>query len=417
MRDTLKHQERYPYPAVLSFLFLQRWYCLKVNDKLVTLVWIISSFLWLTSGLSATGCSNTSNPPATSATPAAILTPPWPTATVTPAAIPTLPATCTPTLTPTPTVALTPLAERVFLAPMAHEYQKLNNCGPVALAIALSYYGVERTQFDIAPLVKGHDKDKNVSPEEMVAYLTDVGLRGKARLNGDTAVLMALVSNGVPVIVGQWLERPHDGVLVGHYRVVRGYDQGTEVIIVNDPYTGPEVRFSHALFDERWRPFNRCYIPVYRPEQEELVRAILGADWEDEAMYQRALAAARRETEEIGDNYAWFNLGDDYLAVGKYVGAADAYGRALEMGFPSHFLWYHYGPLEAYNVLGEYQKVLSLSEEVLAQAPDIEEIRYQRGLAYLGLGEVEKAKTEFELALQYNPHYTVAIQALVSLGE
>ena len=379
----------------------------------------MSNILWLTLGLSVTGCSNTSTLPATAAMPAAILTPPWPTATATPVATPTLTATCTstPTLTPTPMVALTPLAERVFLAPMTHEYQKLNNCGPVALAVALSYYGVERTQFEIAPLVKGYDKDKNVSPEEMVAYLTEVGLRGKARLNGDTAVLMALVSNGIPVIVGQWLERPHDGVLVGHYRVARGYDQGAEVIIVNDPYTGPEVPFSYALFDERWRPFNRCYIPVYLPEQEAVVRAILGADWEDEAMYQRALASAQREVEEVGDNYAWSNLGDDYLAIGEYRKAADAYGRALEMGFPSHFLWYNYGPLEAYNALGEYQKVLSLSGEVMTQAPDIEEIRYQRGLAYLGLREVEKAKTEFELAVRHNPNYAEAAQALSSLGE
>ena len=396
----------------LSSLFPQRRYCLKVNSKIATFS-IMSNILWLSLGLSVTGCSNSSNLPTTAPMPAAVLTPPWPTATVTP----TLAATFTPTPTPTPTVALTPLAERVFLAPMTHEYQKLNNCGPVALAIALSYYGIERTQFDLVPLVKGYDKDKNVSPEEMVAYLTEEGLRGKARLNGDTAVLMALVSNGIPVIVGQWLERPHDGVLVGHYRVVRGYDQGAEVIIVNDPYTGPEVRFSYALFNERWRPFNRCYIPVYLPEQEAVVRAILGADWEDEAMYQRALASAQREVEEVGDNYAWFNLGDDYLAIGEYGRAADAYGRALEMGFPSHFLWYHYGPLEAYNALGEYQKVLSLSEEVLAQAPDVEEIRYQRGLAYLGLKEVEKAKTEFELAVQYNPNYTMAIQALASLGE
>ena len=396
---------------VLSFLFPQRRYCLKVNGKLVTFGWIMSNFLWLTLGLSVTGCSNTSSLPATATMPAAILTPPWPTATATPTVTPTLAAT----FTPIPT--LTPLAERVFLTPMTHVYQKLNNCGPVALAIALSYYGVERTQFDIAPLVKGYDKDKNVSPEEMVAYLSKVGLGGKARLNGDPAILMALVSNGIPVIVGQWLERPHDGVLVGHYRVVRGYDQEAGVIIVNDPYTGPEVRFSYALFDERWRPFNRCYIPVYLPEQEAVVRAILGTDWEDEAMYQRALASAQREVEEIGDNYAWFNLGDDYLAVGEYREAADAYGRALEMGFPSHFLWYHYGPLEAYNALGEFQKVLSLSEEVLAQAPDVEEIRYQRGLAYLGLGEMEKAKTEFELAVQYNPNYTMAVQALAGLGQ
>jgi len=393
------------------FVFPQRLYGLKVNGKLLTFSWMMCNILWLTLGLSVTGCSNTFSLPTTATMPAAILTPPWPTATTTPAVTPA------PTLTPTPPAALTPLAERVFLAPITHEYQKLNNCGPVALAVALSYYGVERTQFDIAPLVKGYDKDRNVSPEEMVAYLNKVGLRAQARLNGDTAVLMALVSNGIPVIIGQWLERPHDGVLVGHYRVVRGYDHGAKVIIANDPYTGPEVRFSYTSFDELWRPFNRCYIPVYLPEQEAVVRAILGADWEDEAMVQRALASAQREVEEIGDNYAWFNLGDDYLAMGEYKKAADAYGRALDMGFPSHFLWYHYGPLEAYNALGEHQKVLSLSEEVLAQAPDIEEIRYQRGLAYLGLGEVEKAKTEFELAVRYNPNYTTAVQALAGLGE
>jgi tetratricopeptide (TPR) repeat protein len=411
MRDRFRWRRDTPLLRFSLFLFPQRRYGLKVNGKLLTFRWMMCHILWLALGLSVTGCSNTFSLPATATMPAAILTPPWPTATPTPAVTPT------PTFTPTPTAALTPLAERIFLAPMTHEYQKLNNCGPVALAAALSYYGIERTQFDIAPLVKGYDKDKNVSPEEMVAYLTKVGLGSKARLNGDTAMLMALVSNGIPVIVGQWLERPHDGVLVGHYRVVRGYDQGAKVIIVNDPYTGPEVRFSYALFDEHWRPFNRCYIPVYHPEQEAVVRAILGADWEDEAMVQRALASAQREVEETGDNYAWFNLGDDYLAIGKDREAAGAYGRALEMGFPSHFLWYHYGPLEAYNALGEYQEVLSLSNEVLAQAPDIEEIRYQRGLAYLGLGEVEKAKTEFEQAVQYNPDYTMALQALADLRE
>lgn len=296
---------------------------------------------------------------------------------------------------------------------MSHEYQKLNNCGPVALAMTLSYYGIERTQFDIAPLVKGSEKDKNVSPEEMVAYLIKEGLKAKSRVNGDIEILMALVSNGIPVIVQQWLERPHDKVLVGHYRVVRGYDRRAETIIVNDPYKGAQLSFSFELFDERWRAFNRRYIPAYPPHQEAMVKAILGADWEHEAMYRRALAAVQREAEEnTEDAYAWFNLGDDHLALGEYVEAAQAYERALQIGFPSHFLWYQYGPLEAYNALGEYEKTVALSAEVLAMVSDIEEIRYQRGLAYLGLGEKEKARAEFELALKYNPSFSRAKEAL-----
>jgi len=295
---------------------------------------------------------------------------------------------------------------------MSHEYQKLNNCAPVALTMVLSYYGLERTQFDIAPLVKGHDRDKHVSPEEMVAYLTGMGLGARVRVNGNAEALKALISNGIPVIVQQLLLVP-DGRQVGHYRVVRGY--GREAFIINDPYKGPKLRLPFALFDERWRAFNRRYIPVYPPEREDAVRAILGEDWDDGAMYERALAAARREVKDVGDGYAWFNLGDDYLALGDYEGAAEAYGRALELGLPPLFLWYQYGPFEAYNALGQHEKVLALSEGIVAEAPDIEEIRYQRGLAYLGLGDVEKARAEFELAVQYNPRYAEAQEALAGL--
>lgn len=92
--------------------------------------------------------------------------------------------------------------------------------------------------------------------------------------------------------------------------------------------------------------------------------------------------------------------------------AARAYERALQIGFPCHFLWHQYGPLEAYNALGEYEKTVALSAEVLAMVSDIEEIRYQRGLAYLGLGEKEKARAEFELALKYNPNFSQAKEAL-----
>ena len=367
--------------------------------------------------LAVAGCATPPVPvqltatPTPSPPPTATLTPtpaPFPT----PTSSPTPTATLTPTPSPSPTPALTPAAERALLSPMSHEYQKLNNCGPVALAMALSYYGLERTQFDIAPLVKGHDKDKHVSPEEMVAYLAGMGLGARVRVNGNAAMLKALISNGIPVIVQQLLLVP-DGRQVGHYRLVRGYDG--EAFVVNDPYKGPKLRFSFALFDERWRAFNRRYIPVYPPEREEVVRAILGEDWDDGAMYERALAAARREVESVGDAFAWFNLGDDYLALGEWERAVEAYERALELGLPPLFLWYQYGPFEAYNALGRHERVLALSEGIVAKAPDIEEIRYQRGLAYLGLGDVEKARAELELAVKYNPRYAEAREALAGL--
>ncbi len=278
--------------------------------------------------------------------------------------------------------------------------------------MVLSYYGLKRTQLDIAPVVKGRYADKHVGFEEMITYLTNVGLRARVRVNGNERILKALLSNGIPVIVYQLLLVP-DGQSVGHYRVVKGYDE--DGFILNDSYLGPNLRFSFATFEERWRVFNRRYIPVYLAEREKVVEVILGRDWEDKAMYERALIQARQEVESVGDAYAWFNLGDDHLALGQYEKAVKAYERALKEGLPSWFLWYQFGPLEAYNALGEYKKVLSLSRKVIASAPDIEEVHYQRGLAYMGLGEVEKAEEEFKLALKYNPNYAKASEALAAL--
>ena len=47
------------------------------------------------------------------------------------------------------------LRTKAFLEPMAHEYQKLNNCGPASLAAAASLHGVDITQFEAADVVKG----------------------------------------------------------------------------------------------------------------------------------------------------------------------------------------------------------------------------------------------------------------------
>lgn len=339
---------------------------------------------------------------------------PLPTLTPTPTSTPTP----IPSPTPTPTVAITPVADQALLSPMSHEYQKFNNCGPAALAMTLSYYGFELSQFDVAPMVKGNDEDKNVSPEEMAAYLAKMGLASKVRTNGRIETMLAFVSNGIPVIVQQWLVRPHDGELVGHYRVVRGYDQRARTIIVNDPYRGPEVTFSFELFDERWQPFNRHYIPVYPAQREAEVEAILGEDYDDEAMQRRALAAALAEVEEDpGNAYVWFNLGDDYLALGQYKEAIEAYDRAMALGLPPLFLWYQHGPAMALNQAGEYQRTLDLTAQILARAPGIEELYKYRGDAYLGLGRTKEAVAEYQLALRYNPNYLPAREALQALGQ
>jgi tetratricopeptide (TPR) repeat protein len=299
---------------------------------------------------------------------------------------------------------------------MSHEYQNLNNCGPVSLAAAASFFGAEITQFDAADVVKGSPDDRNVSPHEMVDYLRSLGLGAVYRVNGDEELMTRLLANDLPVIVHQWLVRPQDGVLVGHYRVLRGYDAAQGHFIANDPYTGPQFIIPYAQFDEWWRPFGRGYIPVYRPEQEALVAEILGEEWNAEENHRRALAQAQLETETLADGYAFFNLGDEYLALGDLDSAVAAYEKAFTFEFPDHFLWYQFGPLEAFNQVGAHQRVLDVTTEVLAHAGELEEARLQRGIAYLGLGDPVAARVEIEKALVANSRYEMAHNALEMLG-
>jgi tetratricopeptide (TPR) repeat protein len=295
---------------------------------------------------------------------------------------------------------------------MNHEYQKLNNCGPVSLAAAASFFDVGITQFDAADVVKGNPNDRNVSPPEMVDYLRSLGLGAVYRVNGDQELIKRLLVNDLPVIVHQWLVRPHDGVLVGHYRVVRGYNADSGLFIANDPYTGPQYSIPYSQFDEWWRPFGRGYIPVYRIEQEALVAQILGDDWDEEMNHRRALAQAQAETQTFADGYAFFNLGDEYLAMGDPEGAMTAYDKAFTFEFPDHFLWYQFGPLEALNQVGAHQRVLDITDPLLAHAGELEEARLQRGLAYLGIGDPVAARAEIEKALMANSDFEKAISAL-----
>ncbi|HUW09356.1 MAG TPA: hypothetical protein VM537_06465, partial [Anaerolineae bacterium] len=86
--------------------------------------------------------------------------------------------TALPTASPTPTTANTPtplptLSPRVVLEPFVHDWQTWNNCGPAALSIGLSHFGVERTQAEIAAELKPEVADKNVSLSELLRYADD----------------------------------------------------------------------------------------------------------------------------------------------------------------------------------------------------------------------------------------------------
>lgn len=313
----------------------------------------------------------------------------------------------TPTNTPVLPNTPAPLPPKVSLNLM-HEYQKWNNCGPVSLGVVATYFGIPRNQFQIAPAVKGFEMDKNVGPQEMQAYLQSIGLRAIVRVNGSRTILERLLAAGFPVIVHQWLLKP-DTELVGHYRVVRGYDNSAGILFFSDPFTGPNKSYSFAEIEKWWQPWNHRYIVAYRAEQEAKVRALLAEQFDEQQNWQGALNASLASIQRNPNNaYEYFNLGDDRLALGDAAGAVEAYEKSFALGLPPHFYWYNFGPLEAYDRVGNSQRILDWTTPMLKETGNIEEVRFWRGKAYLALGQKQKAREEFALAVQLNAHYSDA---------
>jgi tetratricopeptide (TPR) repeat protein len=297
---------------------------------------------------------------------------------------------------------------------MSHEYQGWNNCGAVSVEMVLSYYGIERGQYEVAAVLRPYKDDRHVGTDEMLDYLRAEGLEGRVLVNGNVERLQEFIAAGIPVIIRTILQPGDD---IAHYVVIRGYDRAAHTVIANDSYYGPDHVITEEALEELWAPLNHAYIPVYRPEQGKVVCRILGDDCNEQAMYRRAEEAAQAWTQRSpADAYAWYSLGDDLLALGQAEAALEAYGKAEAIGLPPRTYWYRFGPFEARLAAGRYQELLSTSQAVLETLPCIEELCILRGRAYEALGQRDKAVEEYRLAFEYHTNYRPAVEALRRLG-
>lgn len=318
----------------------------------------------------------------------------------------------------------------VRLEGVRHEYQRLNNCGPVTIGMALSFWGSKLTQYQSAPVLKPNRADKNVSPDELAAYARSQSYAVHGGAAGDLALIRRLVAAGYPVIAQTWFVSDQGGM--GHYRLITGYDERGGYLWAYDSYNGPNIRLEYTEFDSLWQVYNRTYLVVYPKSREGEVRKLLGdrvnAGWED----QHARAVALQETRTQPRNaFAWFNLGTSLLKLGDAVGAAQAYDQARGLpvnraydpdrpggmlgNWPWRTLWYQFGPLEAYYKVARHGEVVSLASETLRWAPDHEESYYWRGKARAALGQRNLALADFRAALRYRPGYAEARAALREL--
>lgn len=309
------------------------------------------------------------------------------------------------------------LPDSVVLSGFRHQWQTWNNCGPATISMATSYFGRPETQAQAAAFLKPNPDDKNVTPDELVAYVRSLGLRGDNLCTGNMERLKRLLAIEVPSVISMWYEpQPNDGM--GHYRLVTGYDDEAGVFLFHDSYVAPgvNVRIPYDAFDEDWRVYSRAYLPVYAAEQAEAVAGIVEGDMDEGRLRQRGVAVAEREAAARPESaYSWFNLGTALTRVGWMGEAAQAFDRARRIGLPWRLLWYQHAPFEAYLAEGRFGDLLALSEGNVRLAPELEESQYYRGRALEGLGRNGEARAAYQLALRVNPGYAPALHALGAL--
>jgi hypothetical protein len=318
----------------------------------------------------------------------------------------------------TPDDALTrikPIADRAYLENIRHEYQGWNNCGPTTVGMMLSWFNINAPQAVNASILKPNSKDVNVSPDEIVNFVRSKGLEAVVRVNGNRDTIMWFLSNGFPVQVEQWI--PDEGGM-GHYRLATGFNRERGTVTFDDSLYGPDQRWTWEEWEARWSEFNpsRIYIVAYRPEDAPLIRALLGPDASDAQMWVRAEGGARSNLQAFpNDARVWYSLGDALLHQDRAAEALEAFEKGYSLGFPYRYYWYQFGHFEALAKLGRWQRLLQLSQNVLAQAPMHEEMYFYRGLAYQGLGNKDAARDSFRQAILNNKNFGRAQAVLNAL--
>ena len=288
--------------------------------------------------------------------------------------------------------------------------------------MALSYYGWTQDQTYAADKLKPNREDKNVSPHELVNFVSDsTAVTAMVRMGGSLDTLKLLLANEFPVIIetGAMFEA-YDWI--GHYRTVVAYDDVFELFYFFDSFLGvgesaQGVTETYANVDKDWQAFNRTFIVVYEPQREGLLRSILDSYWTADDAAEIAFEVAQQEARlEPQNAFAWFNMGTSLVELERYQEAATAFDQAQRAKLPWRMMWYQFGPFKAYFETARYDDVLSLVQINLTNAEELEETYYWQGKVRQAQGQPEQAAVSYRRALAYNPNFDEARVALDSLS-
>jgi tetratricopeptide (TPR) repeat protein len=316
-------------------------------------------------------------------------------------------------------VQLPPTPDHDQLENEYHVFQTFNNCGPASLSMALSYYGITASQQQLGQELRpyqhptGDNDDKSVTLEELAQKASEYDLVAFYRPNGSIQLLEHLVANGMPVITRTWLTVDND---IGHYRVVKGYNRTTQQLLQDDSLQGKNIWYSYTDFEKIWQKFNYEYVVLVPRNKVAVVETLLGQDVDGTTAWRRAAETARRDLEKSpADATVRFNLSVALYNSGEYD-AAIAEFEKVEHQLPFRTLWYQIEPIKAYFAVGNFDRVLALTESILnTHNRAFTELYILRGDVFMKQRNPALAREEYEKAVFYNRNSKEAWERLESL--
>ena len=286
--------------------------------------------------------------------------------------------------------------------------------------MALSYYGINKSQQELGNEIRpyqvanGDNDDKSVTLEELAEKSKEFNLVPFHRPNGNIDLIKKFIASDIPIITRTWTKTNED---IGHYRIVKGYTDTTGEIIQDDSLQGKNLRYKYQDFNELWGKFNFEYLVLIPQEKIKLAEQILGEDKDPIVAWRKTVTLVEEKVRtDPNDIYAKFNLSVAYYNIGEYQKAVSEFEQ-VENALPFRTLWYQIEPIKAYYELGNYDRVLAITDRILNNYNRaFSELYLIRGNIYLKQGVREAARQEFEKALLYNVNLEAAKDSLAGVS-
>ncbi len=132
----------------------------------------------------------------------------------------------------------------------------MSYCGSASLKIVLDYYGIEKSEKELAKMA-GWNKDLGVDDQGIKRAAELLGFKVKIKNNSNYQDIQNWLNKGVPIIV-DWFTRgrsdyPDSDIADGHYSVVSGLDD--KFIYLQDPEIGKIRKIKRSDFIRVWFDF------------------------------------------------------------------------------------------------------------------------------------------------------------------